>query len=121
MELACVAVKQVAEVAQWRNRTVQTETGKEEAGSRGGGAVLATGSLEFSSAVASNPNLRKPHRWFWKLLCTSIKLEKTIFLFPVPPRPTSAPYDSLADRMGILPKALNGGWGAALCQPATGK
>lgn len=41
----------------------------------------------------------------------SIKVENTIFLFPVPPHPTSAPYNSLADGMGILPKALNRGWG----------
>jgi len=62
MELACIAAKRVAEVAQWRDRAVQTETGKEEAVGRGGGAVLAAGCLEFHSAVTSNPNLRKPCR-----------------------------------------------------------
>lgn len=84
---------------------------------RAGGAGLAAASLAFHSAVASNPNLRKPHRWFWRLLHVSM----TIFHFPVPPHPTSARYDSLADGMGILPKALKGGSGAALCQLATGK
>lgn len=66
-------------------QTAQLETGKKEAGAGDRETVLVAGSLGFCTAVVSNPNLGKPCGWFWRLLCISVKPEKTIFLFPGPP------------------------------------
>lgn len=66
-------------------------TGKEEAEGREGGAVMAAGSY---STVASN--LRKPHRWFWRLLLMSvISLKSTSFSFLyrlIPPQTHMIPW-----------------------------